>query len=174
MACSVAASSSNSLGWLVGAKVDATRGVRLLRAAERAPLPRPGFEARQTFNPAGFKTLERGATIAIGELVEISRSATLSLNTARGAFKTPRDGLPMGDGQQAWYLRVTGPSLTPGQAPDAAGVALGVSVQEEAFIHTQRERVMGRGQHEIKGKRGTHDEALRNSSRVDEAPQTTK
>lgn len=162
------------LGWFEGAKVEAVSGVRLLRAGERAPLPQPGIEARQDAMPSGFKALEQGATLAVGDVIEIPRDATLSVDTARGAFKTPKGGLPMEDGQQAWYLMVTGPSVTRGNHQAPPELRWGLSVQDEAFIHAQRALVMGLGPQEFKGKRGAYDEAVRNSSRVDEAPESPR
>jgi hypothetical protein len=162
------------LGWFEGAKVDATKGARVLRAAERVPPPRPGFEDRQSSPPADWKALEHGHTLALGDVIEVPRGATLSVNTVRGAFKTPKEGLPMEDGQRAWYLMVTGPSVTDSKYQTPPELRWGLSVQDEAFIRAQRARVMGAGPQEIKGKRGVHDEALRNSSRVDETPKAPK
>ena len=161
------------LGWFEGTKVDAAKGVRLLRAAERATLPRTGFEAGPGAAPAGSKPLERGAALAVGDLIEIPRGATLSVNTPRGVFKTPKDGLPMEDGQQAWYLLVTGPSVTQGKHQAPPELRWGLSTQDEAFIRAQREKVMGLGM-QLKTQRGTYDEALRNSSRVDDPARATK
>jgi len=162
------------LGWFEGARVEATKGVRLLRAAERsAPLSAgPGIGRGAT--PATLRALERGATLAVGDVLEVPRGATFSIETARGAFKTPSDGLPMQDGQQVWYVMVTGPSVTQGKHQTPPELRWTLSVQDETFIHAQRARVMGIDPPAVKGKRGTHDEALRNSSRVDEAPQTPK
>ena len=47
-------------------------------------------------------------------------------------------------------------------------------MQDEAFIQAQRARVMGAGPQEIRRQRGTYDEALRNSSRVEEAAPAPK
>jgi hypothetical protein len=122
----------------------------------------------------GLKPLESGAMLAVGDLIEIPRGATLSVDTARGAFKTPKDGLPMEDGREAWYLMVTGPSVTQGKHQAVPELRWGLSTQDEAFIKAQRARVMGQVPQEIKRNRGTYDEALRNKSRVDEAPQKPK
>ncbi len=162
------------LGWFEGAKVDAAKGVRLLRGAERAALPRPDIEATQRSAPAGLKPLEPGTTLAVGDLIEIPRGATLSVNTARGAFKTPKGGLPMEDGQDAWTLMVTGPSVTQSKHQPLPELRWGLSVQEEAFIHAQRAQVMGLGAEKRQVQRGVFDEKLRNSSRVDDAPLVPK
>jgi hypothetical protein len=113
--------------------------------------------------------------LAVGDLIEIPRGATLSVNTARGGFKTPKDGLPMEDGQRAWYLMVTGPSVVQGRHQAVPELRWGFSVQDEGFIRAQRERVMGMGPQQQRAKRGVYDEAVRNASRVDgEAPEKKK
>lgn len=50
----------------------------------------------------------------------------------------------------------------------------GFSVQDEAFIRAQRERVMGMAKQEQRARRGVYDEVVRNASRVVEAPQEKK
>lgn len=147
------------LGWFEGAKVDTARGVRVRRAAA----------------PDGpMQPLEPGQALAVGDLVEIPRGAMLSVDTARGAFKTPKDGLPMEEGQRAWYLMVTGPSVVQGRHDAVPELRWSFSVQDEAFIRAQRERVMGMGKPELHTQRGAYDEAVRNASRVDETPQEKK
>jgi hypothetical protein len=143
------------LGWFEGAKVEASQGVRLLRAGGRTGL-------------------ERGTTLVVGDVLEIPRGATLAVPSDRGVFRTPKDGLPMEEGQQAWYLMVTGPSVTQGRQQAQPELRWTLSVQDEAFIQAQRARVMGAGPQEIRRKRGTYDEALRNSSRVEEAAPAPK
>ena len=162
------------LGWFEGAKVDAAKGVRLLRAADRAALPQPGFEANPRAASADLKPLEAGAVLAVGDVIEIPRGASLSVNTARGAFKTPKGGLPMEDGQEAWTLMVTGPSVTQGKHQALPELRWGLSVQDEAFIQAQRAQLMGLGAEKRPVQRGVFDEKLRNASRVDETPQTPK
>lgn len=162
------------LGWFEGAKVDAAQGVRLLRAADRASSPRPGLEPEQGAPPAKRPApLESGTPLAAGDLIEIPRGATLAVDTPRGGFKTPKGGLPMEDGQEAWYLLVTGPTVTQGLDQPPPELRWALSVQDEAFIHAQRAKTQGMAR-ESKPQRGAYDPALRNSSRVDEPAQTPK
>ncbi|MGD9831239.1 MAG: hypothetical protein AB7U92_00660 [Piscinibacter sp.] len=139
------------LGWFEGAKIDSASGVRLLG--------QPG-------SPLPPKPLEPGQTLAVGDLIEIPRGATLSVSGARGDFKTPKGGLPMEEGQRAWYLMVTGPSVVQGRHRAVPELRWGFSVQDEAFIRAQRERLMGIGKQDQPAKRGVYDEAERNASRV--------
>ena len=78
----------------------------------------------------------------------------------------------MEDGQDAWTLMVTGPSVTQGKHQPLPELRWGLSVQDEAFIHAQRAQLMGLGAEKRPVQRGVFDEKLRESSRVDEAPQT--
>lgn len=161
------------LGWFEDAKVESAGGVRVLRAAGR-PEPHLGGDQRQSDTATALTPLEPGQALAVGDLIEIPRGATLSVNTARGGFKTPKDGLPMEDGQRAWYLMVTGPSVVQGRHQAVPELRWGFSVQDEAFIRAQRERVMGMGPQQQRAKRGVYDEAVRNASRVDGEAQEKK
>jgi hypothetical protein len=142
------------LGWFEGSQVDASEGVRLLRAAERTA-PRQGMAP-----------LEKGAVLAIGDLLEVPAGAQLAVNTPRGAFKTPQGGLPMEPGQKAWYLIVTGPTAASGKDIAPAPLRWALSTQEEAFIAAQRSKTQGMAG-ALHTPRGVHDEKAREASRVD-------
>ena len=140
------------LGWFEGATVEASQGVRLLRQAGHATDKRPPLTA--------------GQRLAVGDLIEIPRGASLALRGPRGTFATPPRGLPLAEGQKAWVMMVTGPSVIAPAAHDDPPLRWGPSVQEEAFLRAQRERVLGMDPKAPRPPRGEFDAAQRAADRA--------
>lgn len=148
------------LGWFEGSKIGAAKNVRVLTAADR----RRGGEAE-------WRDAAPGMELKRGDLLQIPAGAVLEVETRRGAFTTPKGGMPTNPVKGPWYLVVTGPSALRSEAHPPMPLRWQQRPIEEKRIETynqqQRELLLRSPE------RPQHDAELRRKLRVD-TPDETK
>ena len=147
---------SMMLGWFEGSKIDAAKNVRVLPAAER----RRGREAT-------WQEAKPGMPLHLGDLLQLPAEAVLEVTTTRGAFKTPKGGMPPNPTQGPWYLMVTGPSATRAEVHPPMPMRWRQTPEEIKRIddyNKQQKQLQIRSLEKPK-----HDPALRRSMRVSDS-----
>lgn len=147
---------SMMLGWFEGSKIGTAKNVRVLPAAER----RRAGEAK-------WLEAKPGMPLQLGDLLQLPAEAVLEVKTERGAFKTPKGGMPANPMHGPWYLMVTGPSATRAEVHPPMPMRWRQTAAELKRIddyNKQQKQLQMRSQEKPK-----HDPALRQRMRVSEA-----
>jgi hypothetical protein len=149
------------LGWFEGSKIGEAKNVRILPAAER----RRGVESK-------WQDAKTGIPLKPGDLLQLPAESVLEVDTPRGAFKTPREGMPANPMRGPWYLMVTGPSVARGEAHPPMPLRWQQRSDEAKRIDTynqQQKSLLMRSPEKPK-----HNPAYRQSLRVDQPDDTPR
>lgn len=140
------------LGWFEGSKIGAAKDVRVLPAAERRRGGGPKWQEARA-----------GMPLFPGDLLQLPAGSSLEVDTSRGAFRTPKGGMP-GAATGPWYLMVTGPSVVRAEAHPRMPLAWRQrnddAARIEAYNRQQKMLLM------IRPEQKKHDPAYRQSFRV--------